>query len=160
MPAGCTDCSYTYLCIHPHPDNVSWYRSQFNTEIFLIFLCEIYFHTPAELWRADTLCLTFSLRSLAVWMSSSPGLITKTPLDHSSEIWRLNRGSYFWIVARNICMNPLNSRQHSPSHEGIYCVCVLCRLFTATKAEHQSRERVLKADRTWPVWQLTSVTWW
>lgn len=29
---------------------------------------------------------TFSLRSLAVWMSSSLGVTAKTPLDHSSEI--------------------------------------------------------------------------
>lgn len=33
--------------------------------------------------------LTFNLRSLAVWMSSSPGLVTKAPLDHSSEIWTI-----------------------------------------------------------------------
>lgn len=45
----------------------------------VVWLCKHVWKQPGP--------LTLSRRSLAVWMSSSAGLTTNPPLDHSPEIW-------------------------------------------------------------------------
>lgn len=64
-------------------------------------ICQI---NSNKLWFDSKIQLTFSLRSWAVWISSSPGLIWNIPLDHSPKTWFSTvRGRHFYNVLNRFC---------------------------------------------------------